>query len=226
MTTRACAHCGVTTRNPNRRSAASRSRSSARRRVLLNRSAALRYPRRRRERPPPPASASSSSTGTAPLETSSSDVICHRISRAGDRQLNCRLHTMAITHISRTPQAGPTTAESGQPARAIEKRCAVSTDNYLTWSSLDFSCGLVWSGGGGVGWLVRLIVAGGYGKSAGFAPVGRAFPGPVGAFVSSGKGQGFGGQGKAVRMRCQAVAIAWPTARCGRCAVGVAGLRG
>jgi transposase len=40
-------------------------------------------------------------TGTAPIETSSGDVIRHRLSRAGDRQLNCCLHTMAITQISR-----------------------------------------------------------------------------------------------------------------------------
>ncbi|HME74101.1 MAG TPA: IS110 family transposase [Mycobacterium sp.] len=40
-------------------------------------------------------------TGTAPIDTSSGDVIRHRLSRAGDRQLNCCLHTMAITQISR-----------------------------------------------------------------------------------------------------------------------------
>jgi transposase len=47
------------------------------------------------------AAAFASYTGTAPLETSSGDVIRHRLSRAGDRQLNCCLHTMAITQISR-----------------------------------------------------------------------------------------------------------------------------
>src|SRR6476660_2412251 len=36
----------------------------------------------------------------------------------------------------------------------------------------DFSCGLAVSGGGGAGWLVGLLVAGGYGKSPGVAPVG------------------------------------------------------
>lgn len=40
-------------------------------------------------------------TGTAPIEVSSGDVVRHRLSRAGDRQLNCCLHTMAITQISR-----------------------------------------------------------------------------------------------------------------------------
>lgn len=40
-------------------------------------------------------------TGTAPIEASSGDVVRHRLSRAGDRQLNCVLHTMAITQIGR-----------------------------------------------------------------------------------------------------------------------------
>lgn len=40
-------------------------------------------------------------TGTAPIAASSGDVTRHRLSRAGDRQLNCYLQTMAITHISR-----------------------------------------------------------------------------------------------------------------------------
>ena len=47
------------------------------------------------------AAAFASYTGTAPIEVSSGDVIRHRLSRAGDRQLNCCLHTMAITQIRR-----------------------------------------------------------------------------------------------------------------------------
>ena len=39
--------------------------------------------------------------GTAPIEVSSSDVKRHRLSRAGDRQLNYCLHTMAITQLQR-----------------------------------------------------------------------------------------------------------------------------
>ena len=38
-------------------------------------------------------------TGTAPIEASSGDVVRHRLSRAGDRQLNCCLHIAAITQI-------------------------------------------------------------------------------------------------------------------------------
>lgn len=45
------------------------------------------------------AAAFASYTGTAPIEVSCGDVVRHRLSRAGDRQLNCCLHTMAITQI-------------------------------------------------------------------------------------------------------------------------------
>ena len=38
-------------------------------------------------------------TGTAPIGVSSGDVIRHRLSRAGDRQLNLCLHVMALAQI-------------------------------------------------------------------------------------------------------------------------------
>jgi transposase len=38
-------------------------------------------------------------TGTAPIEVSSGDVVRHRLSRAGDRQLNFCLHVMAMTQV-------------------------------------------------------------------------------------------------------------------------------
>jgi transposase len=38
--------------------------------------------------------------GTAPIEVSSGDVVRHRLSRAGNRQLNHALHMMAITQLS------------------------------------------------------------------------------------------------------------------------------
>jgi transposase len=47
----------------------------------------------------PSAAAFASFTGTAPIEVSSGDVVRHRLSRSGDRQLNCCLHIMAITQI-------------------------------------------------------------------------------------------------------------------------------
>jgi transposase len=45
------------------------------------------------------AAAFASYTGTAPIDVSSGDVKRHRLSRAGDRQLNYCLHVMAITQI-------------------------------------------------------------------------------------------------------------------------------
>lgn len=51
------------------------------------------------------AAAFASYNGSAPIEVSSGDVVRHRLSRAGDRQLNCCLHTMAITQI-RNPSPG------------------------------------------------------------------------------------------------------------------------
>jgi transposase len=47
------------------------------------------------------AAAFASFCGVAPLEVSSGDVQRHRLSRAGDRQMNCALHVMAITQIQR-----------------------------------------------------------------------------------------------------------------------------
>ena len=38
-------------------------------------------------------------TGTAPIEESSGEVVRHRLSRAGNRQLNCCLHVMAIIQV-------------------------------------------------------------------------------------------------------------------------------
>jgi transposase len=45
------------------------------------------------------AAAFASYTGSAPIEASSGDVVRHRLSRAGDRQLNFCLHVMAITQV-------------------------------------------------------------------------------------------------------------------------------
>jgi transposase len=46
------------------------------------------------------AAAFASFNGTAPIEVSSGDVVRHRLSRAGDRQLNHAQHMMAITQLS------------------------------------------------------------------------------------------------------------------------------
>jgi transposase len=52
------------------------------------------------------AAAFASYTGTAPIEASSGDIVRHRLSRAGDRQLHCCLHIMAITQIARDSHPG------------------------------------------------------------------------------------------------------------------------
>jgi hypothetical protein len=49
---------------------------------------------------------------------------------------------------------------------------AYGLGDTIAFTSPDFSCGLAVSGGGGAGRLVGLLVAGGYGKSPGVAPVG------------------------------------------------------
>ena len=56
--------------------------------------------------------------GVAPIEVSSGDVVRHRLSRAGDRQLNYALHVIAITQIRRDT-AGKT---NYQAKRAAGKR--------------------------------------------------------------------------------------------------------
>jgi transposase len=45
------------------------------------------------------AAALASYTGTAPIKASSGDVVRHRLSRAGDRQLNFCLHVIAIAQV-------------------------------------------------------------------------------------------------------------------------------
>ena len=47
----------------------------------------------------PTAAAFASFCGVAPIEVSSGEVVRHRLSRAGDRQLNYALHVMALAQI-------------------------------------------------------------------------------------------------------------------------------
>jgi transposase len=68
------------------------------------------------------AAAFASYTGTAPIEVSSGDVVRHRLSRAGDRQLNSCLHIMAITQIRHDTDV-PTTSANAPPGKAIGKPC-------------------------------------------------------------------------------------------------------
>jgi transposase len=47
----------------------------------------------------PSAAAFASYAGVAPIEVSSGDRVRHRLSRSGDRQLNCALHLVAVTQV-------------------------------------------------------------------------------------------------------------------------------
>jgi transposase len=69
------------------------------------------------------AAAFASYTGTAPIEVSSGDVVRHRLSRAGDRQLNSCLHIMAITQIAHDTPGRATTSANAPPAKATGKHC-------------------------------------------------------------------------------------------------------
>jgi transposase len=63
--------------------------------------------------------------GSAPIPASSGQTIRHRLNRAGDRQLNCALHTIVLTRLQHDPAtrayAARRTAE-GKTPREI-KRC-------------------------------------------------------------------------------------------------------
>jgi transposase len=66
--------------------------------------------------------------GVAPMEVSCGDVVRHRLSRAGDRQLNRALHVIAITQVrggktyyQRKRQAGKSHHEA---LRCLKRVCS------------------------------------------------------------------------------------------------------
>jgi transposase len=69
------------------------------------------------------AAAFASYTGTAPIAVSSGDVVRHRLSRAGDRQLNYALHVMAITQIRHDTPGRAYYSGNGRQGRVIRRRC-------------------------------------------------------------------------------------------------------
>ena len=77
-------------------------------------------------------------TGTAPIDVSSGDVVRHRLSRAGDRQLNLCLHVMALTQIRQDTPGRTYYLRKRTGAKATKKRCDASNDGYPT-SSTDNS---------------------------------------------------------------------------------------
>ncbi|UOT03708.1 IS110 family transposase [Rhodococcus opacus] len=79
-------------------------------------------------------------TGTAPIEAFSGDVVRHRLSRAGDRQLNCALHSMATTQIGRdTPGRALLPNGNAPPQRVTGKRCAAGRGGSRTSPIGSFS---------------------------------------------------------------------------------------
>ena len=69
-------------------------------------------------------------TGGAPIEASSGDLRRHRLNRAGNRQLNCALHIIAVCQI-RDP--GPWTGLLPAQARRGQDPCGGSPQPYW-WS--------------------------------------------------------------------------------------------
>ncbi len=65
--------------------------------------------------------------GVAPLEASSGQRIRHRLSRAGDRDLNQALHTVAITRLRCHDESRPTKPNPSPKARRIETSAAASS---------------------------------------------------------------------------------------------------
>ena len=56
--------------------------------------------------------------GTAPIDASSGDQVRHRLSRAGNRQINRVLHIMAVVQLRhRAPKAAPTTTAKSPPGK-------------------------------------------------------------------------------------------------------------
>lgn len=64
-----------------------------------------------------------SPNGTAPIDASSGDQVRHRLSRAGNRQINPVLHIMAVVQLRNPTQAGPATTAKSPPGRLPERRC-------------------------------------------------------------------------------------------------------
>jgi len=73
--------------------------------------------------------------GAAPIEVSSGDVVRHRLSRAGDRQLNCCLRIMAISQLRRA-LAG-TTCANARRVGVTRKRCAARNNDFPTWPTAN-----------------------------------------------------------------------------------------
>jgi transposase len=72
---------------------------------------------------------------TAPIGASSGDHVRHRLSRAGNRQINRVLHIMAVVQLRHRPRAAPATTARPPPGKPRTKPCAPSTAGSPTWCS-------------------------------------------------------------------------------------------
>ena len=77
--------------------------------------------------------------GTAPIDASSGDHVRHRLSRAGNRQINRTLHIMATVQLRNPTEGRPTSTARRPAARPRWKPCAASRGAYPT------SCTATWS---------------------------------------------------------------------------------
>ncbi|MER6592803.1 transposase [Micromonospora purpureochromogenes] len=62
--------------------------------------------------------------GAAPINASSGEQVRHRLSRAGNRQINPVLHIMATVQLPNPPKGAPTSTGRNPPARRQWKRRA------------------------------------------------------------------------------------------------------
>jgi transposase len=78
-------------------------------------------------------------TGAAPIEASSDDLRRHRLNRAGNRQLNCPLHIIAVCQIRDPAPGRPTTSASSPRPRPLRRRAAASNATCPTSSTTIWS---------------------------------------------------------------------------------------
>jgi transposase len=74
--------------------------------------------------------------GTAPIDASSGDQIRHRLSRAGNRQINRVLHIMTRVQIRNPSQGRDYYERKKADAKPRSRRCAASSADCPT-SSID-----------------------------------------------------------------------------------------
>ena len=79
-----------------------------------------------------------SHTGTAPIPVWSGNLVRHRLSRGGNRQLNAGLHRIAITQLPVVQVSGRLTLLNGLPPATRRPRPSASfVDDSATKSSAD-----------------------------------------------------------------------------------------